>query len=102
MKAVKEVLRGAKYVTPALREQLVELSAREPRAPETGRVLTPRQREVLQLLAEGHTMKEAAAILNVATRTVAFHKYRIMQDFGLENNSDLLRFAIKQRVVNQA
>jgi len=45
-----------------------------------GRVLTPRQREVLQLLAEGHTMKEAAAILNVATRTVAFHKYRIMQD----------------------
>ena len=63
--------------------------------------LTPRQREVLQLLAEGHTMKEAAAILNVATRTVAFHKYRIMQDFGLETNSDLLRFAIKQKLVQQ-
>lgn len=101
VKAVQEVLRGGKYVTPALTRQLVELSAREPRA-ETGRELTPRQREVLQLLAEGHTMKEAAAILNVATRTVAFHKYRIMQDFGLANNSDLLRFAIKQRVVNQA
>jgi DNA-binding NarL/FixJ family response regulator len=100
VKAVQEVLRGGKYVTPALTQQLVELSAREPRA-ETGRELTPRQREVLQLLAEGHTMKEAAAILNVATRTVAFHKYRIMQDFGLANNSDLLRFAIKQRVVNQ-
>ena len=64
-------------------------------------MLTSRQREVLQLLAEGHTMKEAAAILNVATRTVAFHKYRIMQDFGLENNSDLLRFAMKQGLVNQ-
>ncbi|HUI50252.1 MAG TPA: response regulator transcription factor [Terriglobales bacterium] len=102
VKAVQEVVRGGKYVTPALREQLDELPAREPRSPETGRVLTPRQREVLQLLAEGHTMKEAAAILNVATRTVAFHKYRIMQDFGLANNSDLLRFAIKQRVVNQA
>ncbi|HUL33098.1 MAG TPA: response regulator transcription factor [Candidatus Eisenbacteria bacterium] len=101
VKAVREVLRGGKYVTPALQQALVELSAREPRASETGRVLTPRQREVLQLLAEGHTMKEAAAILNVATRTVAFHKYRIMQDFGLSNNSDLLRFAIKQRVVNQ-
>jgi DNA-binding NarL/FixJ family response regulator len=63
--------------------------------------LTPRQREVLQLLAEGHTMKEAAAILNVATRTVAFHKYRIMQDFSLANNSELLRFAIKQRVIEQ-
>jgi DNA-binding CsgD family transcriptional regulator len=47
-------------------------------------------------------MKEAAAILNVATRTVAFHKYRIMHEFGLENNSDLLRLAIKQRLVNQA
>jgi len=102
VKAVKEVLRGGKYVTPALTQQLVELSSREPRASETGRELTPRQREVLQLLAEGHTMKEAAAILNVATRTVAFHKYRIMQDFGLANNSDLLRLAIKQRIVNQA
>jgi DNA-binding NarL/FixJ family response regulator len=101
VKAVREVLHGGKYITPALQEVLGELSAREPRCPETGRVLTPRQREVLQLLAEGHTMKEAAAILNVATRTVAFHKYRIMQDFSLANNSELLRFAIKQRVIEQ-
>jgi DNA-binding NarL/FixJ family response regulator len=101
VKAVREVLRGGKYITPALEEVLADLSAREPRSPEAGRVLTQRQREVLQLLAEGHTMKEAAAILNVATRTVAFHKYRIMEDFGLTNNSELLRFAIKQRVVNQ-
>jgi len=101
VKAVQEVVRGGKYVTPALREQLVQISARDPRSSESARVLTPRQREVLQLLAEGHTMKEAAAILNVATRTVAFHKYRIMEDFGLANNSDLLRFAMKQRVVNQ-
>ena len=101
VKAVREVLRGGKYITPALEEVLAELSTREPRFPEAGRVLTQRQREVLQLLAEGRTMKEAAAILNVAARTVAFHKYRIMQDFGLANNSELLRFAMKQRVVNQ-
>ena len=101
VKAVREVLRGGKYITPALQELLAELSTREPRSPEAGRVLTQRQREVLQLLAEGRTMKEAAAILNVAARTVAFHKYRIMQDFGLANNSELLRFAMKQRVVNQ-
>ena len=101
VKAVREVLRGGKYITPALQQELAELSAREPRSSDAARVLTPRQREVLQLLAEGHTMKEAAAILNVAARTVAFHKYRIMQDFGLSNNSDLLRFAIKQRVINQ-
>jgi len=101
LKAVRDVLRGGKYVTPALRDAIAELDARDSR-PDTCRTLTPRQREVLQLLAEGHTMKEAAAILNVATRTVAFHKYRIMQDFGLENNSELLRFAIKQKLVNQA
>ena len=101
VKAVREVLRGGKYITPALEEVLAELYAREPRSTEGGRVLTQRQREVLQLLAEGRTMKEAAAILNVAARTVAFHKYRIMQDFGLANNSELLRFAIKQRVLNQ-
>jgi DNA-binding NarL/FixJ family response regulator len=100
LKAVHIVLRGGKYVTPVLRDALSDLASRDSRS-ETGRTLTPRQREVLQLLAEGHTMKEAAAILNVATRTVAFHKYRIMRDFGLENNSELLRFAIKQKLVNQ-
>ena len=99
LKAVREVLNGAKYVTPALEDELAELICTDSR-PEAARALTPRQREVLQLLAEGHTMKEAAAILNVATRTVAFHKYRIMHEFGLENNSDLLRLAIKQRLVN--
>ena len=101
LKAVREVLNGAKYVTPAMENQLAELISNDSRS-DTVRSLTPRQREVLQLLAEGHTMKEAAAILNVATRTVAFHKYRIMQEFGLENNSDLLRLAIRQRLVNQA
>lgn len=101
LKAVREVLNGTKYVTPALENQLAELISGDSRS-DTARALTPRQREVLQLLAEGHTMKEAAAILNVATRTVAFHKYRIMQEFGLETNSDLLRLAIRQRLVNQA
>ena len=100
LKAVQEVLRGEKYVTPAVQKALELLSPRESTG-EGPRSLTPRQREVLQLLAEGHTMKEAAAILHVATRTVAFHKYRIMQDFGLSNNSELLRFAIKQRVVHE-
>jgi DNA-binding NarL/FixJ family response regulator len=83
-----------------LQEAVGEIAARDSRSA-SARTLTSRQREVLQLLAEGHTMKEAAAILNVATRTVAFHKYRIMQDFGLANNSELLRFAMKQKLVNQ-
>jgi DNA-binding NarL/FixJ family response regulator len=100
LKAVRDVLRGGRYVTPALNQAVMHRMGRDPRGLDTTRSLTPRQREVLQLLAEGHTMKEAAAILHVATRTVAFHKYRIMQDFGLENNSELLRFAMKQGLVH--
>lgn len=61
--------------------------------------LTPRQREVLQLLAEGRTMREAAEVLHVATGTIAFHKYKMMEAFGLKMNSDLFRFAIKEGVI---
>jgi DNA-binding NarL/FixJ family response regulator len=100
LKAVRDVLRGGRYITPALREAVAEFASRDAR-PDSGRALTQRQREVLQLLAEGHTMKEAAAVLNVATRTIAFHKYRIMQDFGLENNSALVRFAMKHGLINK-
>lgn len=100
LKAVHEVLRGRKYITPALQDAVEEIISRDSRS-ESGPTLTQRQREVLQLLAEGHTMKEAAAILNVATRTVAFHKYKIMQEFGLENNSELLRFAMKRNLIHK-
>ena len=72
---------------------------RNPTAKNT-RTLTERQREVLQLLAEGLTMKETADTLKLTTRTVAFHKYKIMEDFGLHNNLDLLRLAIKEHLVS--
>lgn len=98
-KAIRVVMRGGKYVTPRMKKALSDMAPRGGTDPE-GRTLTPRQREVLRLLAEGRTMKEVATILNVATRTIAFHKYKIMHEFGLENNSQLLRFAIQQRVVD--
>jgi DNA-binding NarL/FixJ family response regulator len=88
--AVREVARGGKYVTPALGEEW---------GYETERVLTARQRQVLALLGDGCTMKEAAAILHVTARTVAFHKYRIMREFGVRTNTQLMRFAMKERVV---
>lgn len=100
LKAVRDVLLGLRYVTPAVNMDRLECAATRENKSDNGKELTQRQREVLQLLAEGHTMKEAAAILHVATRTVAFHKYRIMQEFNLENNSELLRFAMKQKLVN--
>jgi DNA-binding NarL/FixJ family response regulator len=98
-KAIRAVRRGGRYLTPTMAKELERLGVRD-LLDQAGRTLTPRQREVLRLLAEGRTMKEVAVILNVATRTVAFHKYKIMEEFGLENNSQLLRFAIQQRVVD--
>lgn len=94
--AVNKVLRGEKYFAP----RFAKLQAEEfIRRPILGGVkhLTQREREVLQLLGEGRRMKEVGARLNVSTRTVAFHKYHIMEKYGLRTNSDLLRFAMKQQ-----
>jgi DNA-binding CsgD family transcriptional regulator len=63
--------------------------------------LTERQKQVVQLLAEGRAMKEVAAILNITTRTVAFHKYRIMAMLGLKNNAELVQYAIRKRLIFQ-
>jgi DNA-binding NarL/FixJ family response regulator len=97
-KAVLEVMRGGKYVTPALGNEFGETCGRVVGfKPE--RVLTNRERQVLKLLARGCTMKEAAAKLHVTARTVAFHKYRIMREFGVRTNTRLMRFAMKERAV---
>jgi DNA-binding NarL/FixJ family response regulator len=64
--------------------------------------LTPRQRQVLQLLAEGRSMKEAAYLLNLTTRTVAFHKYKIMASLDMHNNYELLKLAIRERLIPMA
>jgi DNA-binding NarL/FixJ family response regulator len=98
VKAIHEVLKGKSYVTPRLAQHLLDEFIRDPR-PHVNKPLTLRQREVLQLLAEGRTMKEVAAVLNLTARTVAFHKYRIMEEFGLKNNADLVRFAIKEHLI---
>jgi DNA-binding NarL/FixJ family response regulator len=98
-RAVREVLKGRSYVTPRLAQRLMDEFVRDPRV---GRIkeLTPRQREVLHLLAEGRTMKETADLLHLTPRTIAFHKYRIMEEFGLKTNSDLVRFAIREHIVS--
>jgi len=61
--------------------------------------LTERQREVLQLLAEGKAMKEIGDILKMTTRTVAFHKYRIMEVLDAKNNADLVRYAVRNHLI---
>jgi DNA-binding NarL/FixJ family response regulator len=99
IKAVREVLKGRSYVTPRFAQRLMEGFIRDP-LPHAAKELTPRQREVLHLLAEGRTMKETADVLHLTPRTIAFHKYRIMEEFGLKSNSDLVRFAIRERVIS--
>jgi DNA-binding NarL/FixJ family response regulator len=99
VQAIRQVLQGAKYLTPCLRRAPQDASIRNDDARDSEKQLTPRQREVLQLFAEGYSMKEVANILSVATRTVAFHKYKIMGDLRVKTNADLLRLAIKENLM---
>jgi DNA-binding NarL/FixJ family response regulator len=100
-KALFEVLRGRSYVTPSIAQKLMDEFVRDPHHDDRAKELTPRQRQVLQLLAEGRSMKEAAAVLDIAVRTIAFHKYRIMEDFGLKTNADIVRFAIREHLISE-
>jgi DNA-binding NarL/FixJ family response regulator len=94
--AIHEALRGRSYITPLITRDVVGslIQQRTSRSE-----LTARQREVLQLLAEGKSMKEVGAILDLTPRTVAFHKYRMMEQLQLKSSAELVRFAVQQGVV---
>jgi DNA-binding NarL/FixJ family response regulator len=97
--AIREVSRGRSYVTPLATQGLMN-NLLHPPVPAAKVVdLSPRQREVLQLLAEGHTMKEIARVLKITPRTVAFHKYAMMEQLGVTSNAELVLTAIKQHLV---
>jgi DNA-binding NarL/FixJ family response regulator len=95
--AIREALRGRSYITPLVTRDVVgSLMQQRPMHTE----LTTRQREVLQLLAEGRSMKEVGAILNLTPRTVAFHKYRMMEQLRLKSSAELVQFAVKIGIVS--
>lgn len=96
--AVLEVMKQRHYLTPLLTRELVE-SLVHGHIRKQVHQLTPRQREVLQLLAEGRSMKEVAAILHVSARTVAFHKYRMMEHLQVQSTAALIQFAVRERLV---
>lgn len=98
--AIQEVLQGRTYITPQATRGLVGAFLDGPEPGRKSDELSPRQREVLQLLAEGHSMKEVGKILKITPRTVAFHKYSMMQQLGISSSAELVQFAIKQHVVN--
>ena len=98
--AVRAVLQGRSYLSATLSRDDVAYLRRQPKklVEEEDR-LTVRQREVLQLLAEGKVMKEVGAILNMTTRTVAFHKYRIMDALCVKSDAELVRYAVRNHIV---
>jgi DNA-binding NarL/FixJ family response regulator len=97
--AIGEAMKHRTYVTPLVTDGVVQSLMRGPGNDSGARTLTARQREVLQLLAEGKSMKEAAGVLNVATATIAFHKYRIMEQLHFRTSAELIRFAVHQHLV---
>jgi DNA-binding NarL/FixJ family response regulator len=96
--AVREVMQGRSYVTPLITKDLVA-SLMRTAGSKPGHGLTPRQREVLQLLAEGRSMKEVASVLNLTPRTVAFHKYRMMEQLKVKSTAELIQYAVKHHIV---
>jgi DNA-binding NarL/FixJ family response regulator len=97
--AVREVLGGNIFISAAIEKNKAYLLHQRKTTPDQAEKLTQRQREVLQLLAEGKAMKEAANALHLAPRTIAFHKYRIMKVLNARNNSDLVQYAIKHHLI---
>jgi DNA-binding NarL/FixJ family response regulator len=97
--AIQQVVLRRSYVTPLVTEGMVQ-SLMEGGAAKQGRQeITRRQREVVQLLAEGRSMKEVATVLNIAPRTVAFHKYRLMEQLHVKTNAELIQYAVKHHIV---
>jgi len=98
--AIRAALAGKTYLTPQLAGEVLE-AMKQPaeRASDPVAALTPRQREILQLLAEGRSVKEIASRLAISSRTVEFHKYQMMENLGLHTNAELFHFALKHGLV---
>jgi DNA-binding NarL/FixJ family response regulator len=101
IRAIHEAIKGRTYVTPLIAGDLI-YTYQEGGSPEKNlfKKISPRQREVLQLLAEGKSAKEIASILNISTRTVEFHKYRMMEQLNIKTSAELVRYAIKHGIIS--
>jgi DNA-binding NarL/FixJ family response regulator len=98
--AIREALAGKLYVTPAIsRGDMFEFEQAHKSPQKDAGSLTARETEVLQLVAEGKALKEIAAILNVAIRTVVFHKSNVMQKLALRSTAELTQYAIRRRLI---
>jgi len=98
--AIREALLGKTYITPLLTDITQGSTAQELRQQKLRPELTFRQKEILQMLAEGRTMKEIAFRLELSPRTIAFHKYKMMTQLELKSSAELVQFAMKQSMVS--
>jgi DNA-binding NarL/FixJ family response regulator len=99
--AIRDATRGRTYVSPKIAGELMEPYRKSSHKRNDALTnLTGRQREVLQLLAEGKLAKEVAGILNISTRTVEFHKYKMMEELGIKTSAELVKYAIKHHIVS--
>jgi len=98
--AISCALKGRTYITPMLAGELLNYQRNRPKGEQEDGLarLTARQREVLQLIAEGLSVKEAAAVLGISARTVEFHKYSMMEALGLKSSAELMRFAVEHDI----
>jgi DNA-binding NarL/FixJ family response regulator len=99
VQALRQVVRGGTYVTPLMTKDMVGSFIQNFKRRKSTNHLTLRQKEVLQLLAEGRSMKEVAFILNVSPRTVAFHKYTMMEHLNIRSSAQLIEYAMRSAVV---
>lgn len=98
LEAIDQVLRGKSYLTPKLRAE--NWAATKARARQFNKDLTPRQKDIVQLFAEGRSMKQIAGVLNLSEKTVEFHKHHIMESFNLKSNAALVLFALQRDLIS--
>jgi len=101
-RAIYDVLKGQTYLSPLIAGETVAFLLNQSKSQQDTPRPTSRENEVLQLLAEGKSMKEVAAILEISTGTVAFHKYKMMEKLGLKSNAELLEYAIKRKMTPES
>lgn len=100
VQALRVALDGGTFVSPSLAGELFQATRAKSRGSDKSRVtLSVRQRDILRLLADGRSAKEIAKALEISSRTVEFHKYKLMESLGLKNSAELIQFAIKQGIV---
>lgn len=97
--AIRAVQAGHSYITPLITQDVVDVFLAKTGEKASGDTLTLRQREVLQLLAEGRTAKEIANLLNISSRTVEFHKGQILAQLRLQTTADLIKYALTHGIV---